>query len=163
MLKLFILLYADDILLLAVNKLDMQNYVDALCEYSMTFILCVNIEKTKVMIFREGGRLSNNLDFKYGNYPIEIVRRLLYFVVFTHVCNIFDTLIHTILSYGCEIWGFIQGTLAERMHLKFSKQLLGVKQTKQNDFLYGELGGYPLIVHRQYIIIQFWSNKFKGR
>ena len=34
----------------------------------------VNIEKTKVVIFRKGVRLSNNLDFKYGNYPIEIVR-----------------------------------------------------------------------------------------
>ena len=36
------------------------------------------------MIFRKGGRLSNNLDFKYGNYPIEIVRRCSYLgVVFT--------------------------------------------------------------------------------
>ena len=164
MLKLFILLYADDIYLLAVNKLDMQNYLYALCEYSMKCILCVNIEKTKVMIFREGGRLSYNLGFKYGNYPIEIVRRVSYLgVVFTHVCNIFDKLIHTILSYGCEIWGFIQGTLAERMHLKFGKQLLGVKQTKQNDFLYDEFGRYPLIVHRQYIINKFWLNTFKGR
>ena len=107
MLKLFILLYADAILLLAENKLDIQNYLDALCEYSMKCILCVNIEKTKVVIFREGGRLSYNLGFKYGNYPIEIVRRFSYLgVVFTHVCNIFDKLIRTIFSYGCEIWGF---------------------------------------------------------
>ena len=36
------------------------------------------------------------------------------------------------------------------MHLKLCKQLLGVKQTTQNDFIYGELGRYPLIVQRQY-------------
>ena len=41
------------------------------------------------------------------------------------------------------------------MHLKCCKQLLGVKQTTQNDFVYGELGRYPLIVHRQYRIIKF--------
>ena len=48
--------------------------MDALYEYSMKKRFCVNIEKTKVVIFRKGVRLSNNLDFKYGNYPIEIVR-----------------------------------------------------------------------------------------
>ena len=83
MLKLFILLHADDIVLLAENELDMQNYLDALYEYSMKWRLCVNIEKTKVMIFHKGGRLSNNLEFKYGKYPIEIVRRFSYLCVFT--------------------------------------------------------------------------------
>ena len=46
--------------------------------------MCIYIEKTKIMIFRKGGRLSNNVDFKYGNYPIEIIRRFSYLgVVFT--------------------------------------------------------------------------------
>ena len=150
------------------------------------------------MIFRKGGILSNNLDFKYGNNPIEIVRRFSYLGVvcttggFTdlqktlvgqeqkgmyqmqkylnqfvslkpsHVCDIFDKLIHPILSYGCEVWGFIQGILVEIMHFKFCKQLLGVKQTTQNDFVYGELGKYHLIVHRQYRIIKFWLKHLKG-
>ena len=176
----------------------MQNYLDALYEYSMKWRLCVNIEKTKIMIIRKGGRLSNNLDFIYGNYRIEIVRRFSYLVVFTtggsftdlqntlvgqaqkgmyqmqkylnqfvslkpsHVCDIFDKLIHPILSYGYEIWGFIQGTLVERMHLKFCKQLLGVKQTTQSDFVYSELDRYPLIVHRQYRIIKIWLKNLKG-
>ena len=60
----------------------------------------------------------------------------------SHVCDIFDKLIHPILSYRCEVSGCIQGPVVERMHLKFCKQLLGVKQTK-NDFVYGELGRYP--------------------
>ena len=172
-------MYADDIVLLAENELDMQNYLDALYEYSMKWRLCVNIEKTKV-IFRRGGRLSNNLDFKYSNYSIEIVRKFSHLgVVFTtggsftdiqntlvgqaqkgmyqmqkylnqfvsikpsHVCDIFDKLIHHIFSHGCEVWEFIQGTLVERLHLTFFKQLLGVKHITQNDFVYDELGRYP--------------------
>ena len=174
-------MYADDIVLLAENELDMQYYLDALYEYSMKWRLCVNIEKTKVIIFR---RLSNNIDFKYSNYPIEIIRTFSHLgVVFTtggsftdiqntlvgqaqkgmyqiqkylnqfvsivpsHVCYIFDKLIHDIFSHGChhifshgcEVWEFIQGTL----HLTFFKQLLGVKHITQNDFVYGELGRYP--------------------
>ena len=46
-------------------------------------------------------------------------------------------------------------TLLPRSYI-FYKQLLGVKQTTQNDFVYGELDRYPLIVHRQYRIIKFW-------
>ena len=81
--KLFIHLYADDVVLLAENELDVQNYLDALYEYSMKWRLCVYIEK-KIFIFHKGGSLSNNLDFKYGNYLIEIVRRFSYLgVVFT--------------------------------------------------------------------------------
>ena len=61
-----------------------------------------------------------------------------------------------------EVWGLIQGILVETMHLKLCKHLLGVKQTTQNDFVYGELDRYPLIVHRQYRIIKFWLKKLKG-
>ena len=43
--KLFIQLYADDVVLLAENELDVQNYLDALYEYSMKWRLCVYIEK----------------------------------------------------------------------------------------------------------------------
>ena len=81
----------------------------------------------------------------------------------SHVCDIlFDKLIHPILSYECEVWGFIQGTLVERLHLKLCKQLLGINQTTQNDVVCDELGRYPLIVHRQYRIIKFWLKHLKG-
>ena len=98
MLKLFILLYADDIFLLAENELDMQNYLDALYEYSMKWRLCVNIEKTKIKIFRKGGRLSNNLDFKYSNNPIEIVRRFSYLGVVFTTGGSFTNLQNTLVS-----------------------------------------------------------------
>ena len=70
----------------------------------------------------------------------------------SHVYDIFDKLIHPILSYGWEVWGFI----SRKNAFELFKQLLGIKQATQNDFVYGELGRYPLIVHRQYRIIKFW-------
>ena len=50
----------------------------------------------------------------------------------------------------------------ERLHLKFCRQILGVKQNCQNDFVFGELGRYPLIVNIQYRIITFWLKIIKS-
>ena len=49
------------------------------------------------------------------------------FIPPTHKQELFDKLITPILTYGSEIWGFIQGNSLERVHLQFRKQLLGVK------------------------------------
>ena len=68
----------------------------------------------------------------------------------SHVCNIFDNLIYPILSYGREARGFTLGMYLEQLHLKFCKQILGVNQNCQNDFVYGQLGRYPLIINRRY-------------
>ena len=43
-----------------------------------------NINKTKIMIFREGGTLRRNLNFEYNGENIEIVKNFTYLgVVFT--------------------------------------------------------------------------------
>ena len=68
----------------------------------------------------------------------------------------FDKLVSPVLSYGCELWGFITGNALERVHLQFCKRVLGVKQCCQNYFIYGELGRMPLIVTRHYRILKYW-------
>ena len=79
----------------------------------------------------------------------------------SHVCNMFDKLNYPISSYGWEAWGFTPGVYLERLHLKFCKQILGVKQNCQNNSVYGELGRYSLIINRQYRIIKFWLKCIK--
>ncbi len=54
------------------------------------------------------------------------------------------------------MWGFSQATVIERAHLSFCKRILGVKQSTQNDFIYGELGRTTLIVKRYFHIIKYW-------
>ena len=48
-----------------------------------------------------------------------------------------------ILNYSWEVWGFHSGTDVERVNLKFLKNLLGVKRSAQNDFIYEEYGTTP--------------------
>ena len=53
--------------------------------------------------------------------------------------ELFDKMVSPILNYSCEVWGFIEGSAIERVHMQFCKRFLGVKRTTQNDFIYGEL------------------------
>lgn len=77
--------------------------------------------------------------------------------------NLFDKFITPILSYGCEIWGFHPSPDIEKFHLSFCKRILCVKKSTQNDFIYGELGRYPLQMTRYGRIIRYWLNIVTGK
>ena len=70
--------------------------------------------------------------------------------------DLFDKLVSPILNYGSEVWGFYKSTAIETVHLQFCKKLLGVKQTTQNDFIYGELGRIDFQSQRYLIIVKYW-------
>ena len=78
-LKLFVLMYANDTILLADNEIDMQKLLDSLhafCEHNK---LQVNTDKTKVMVFtRSKVRLKNLTTFKMGGTNLERVEEYNY-------------------------------------------------------------------------------------
>ena len=55
LLKLFLLLYADDIVIFAESSDDLQKGLDVLAEYCKRWKLTVNIQKTKVMFLEREG------------------------------------------------------------------------------------------------------------
>ncbi len=71
MIKLFILLYADDIVIFAESEHGMQTGLNILSQYCDKWKLKVNTAKTKILIFRKGGMLPRHLEFHYGNTVIE--------------------------------------------------------------------------------------------
>ena len=73
MLRLYLLLYADDIVLFAESEQELQKGLNLLEEYSDKWKFQVNVNKTKVMIFRKGGRIKQNLSFTYKDEKLEIV------------------------------------------------------------------------------------------
>ena len=84
MLKLILLLYADDIVIFSESEAGLQQGLDILENYCGTWKLCVNVNKTKVMIFKKGGANKRNLSFTYSRVVIEIVKKFAYLgVVFT--------------------------------------------------------------------------------
>ena len=92
MLKLFLLLYADDIILFANDEENLQLSLNILENYCKRWKLKVNTQKTKVMVFRKGGRLRDNISFYYDGAELEIVHKFVYLgVTFTTGGSFHDT------------------------------------------------------------------------
>ena len=62
--KIFLLLYADDIIIFGKSQNELQAGLDLLDNYCDRWKLKVNTTKTKVMVFRKGGLLPRNMSFK---------------------------------------------------------------------------------------------------
>ena len=83
-LKLFLLLHADDIVIFSESVTGLQNGLNILHDYCNKWKLSVNIDKSKVVIFRKGGRIGRDVSFKYGETELEIVSKYTYLgIVFT--------------------------------------------------------------------------------
>ena len=70
--------------------------------------------------------------------------------------DLFDKLVTPILNYGGEVWRFCKAKQTERVHLQFCKHLLGVKQSTQNNFEYGDFGRTNYQTCRYIIIVKYW-------
>jgi hypothetical protein len=76
--KIPILMYADDIAILAENENDMQsllNFVHSWCE---AWHMKINMTKSKVTHFRKQGTPPSNSEFKLGNAKLEYVEKYKY-------------------------------------------------------------------------------------
>ncbi len=64
------------------------------------------------------------------------------------MCQLFDSLVHPILSYACEVWTGCTGVKglqqAEQVHRMFLRGILGVNKTTNTFAVLGEFGRYPL-------------------
>lgn len=69
------LLYADDLIIFAHSPEDQRKKLRVLEKYCKLNKLVVNIGKTKIVVFRSGGRakFADSLNFEYENKNIEIV------------------------------------------------------------------------------------------
>ena len=76
-LKLFVLLYADDTVIMAESHEDLQAQLNVFGEYCKKWKLKVNAEKTKIFIFSRGRPLVD-IHFSLNGSEIEIVNEFNY-------------------------------------------------------------------------------------
>ena len=53
-------MYADDMVLFSESISELQNMFNTLQNYTTEWSLDVNVQKTKVVVFRNGGKIHNN-------------------------------------------------------------------------------------------------------
>lgn len=71
-------MYADDIVLLSESPDDLQIILNSLQDYTTKCRLTVNVQKTKIIVFRNGRTIRNNEKWYYNNEPIEVVNEFNY-------------------------------------------------------------------------------------
>lgn len=76
--ELFLLMFADDIALFSSTPYGLQTQLNNLHTAASKLGLCVNLEKTKIIVFRNGGYLSRFEKWTYGTEQVEVVNMYKY-------------------------------------------------------------------------------------
>ena len=83
-----LMLFADDMVVLANNVLELQNNKDLLYTYCSNWGLQVNTDKTKIVVFRKQGGLKYDESWTYNRSPLEVVNDFNYLgTVFNYTCT----------------------------------------------------------------------------
>ena len=77
--------------------------------------------------------------------------------------QLFDSVVAPVALYGCEIWGFMNTDLLEKLHLRYCKMVLKVKKSTNTCMVYGELGRLPLQFNIDSRMLCFWYRIFTGK
>ena len=77
--------------------------------------------------------------------------------------DLFEKCVKPILLYGCEIWGFGNIDVLERVQLKFYKYIFNLKKSTPNYMVYGEIGIQPLSVDIKTRIVSYWARMIDNK
>jgi hypothetical protein len=198
-LSMFLILFADDIVLFTTDHASLQSQLDNLYLYSEKWGLKININKTKVCVFeRRRNNSTNYNDVFINGEKVEMVDSFVYLgMKFYYTGNLsyavntlseqalkayhnllllfdridfdiktklylFDSMVVPILLYGSEVSGIYNFQEIDKLHIRFCKYILGVKQQTPNFAVYGELGRFPISVLCKERAIKFWLKIMKN-
>lgn len=71
--------------------------------------------------------------------------------------KLFDHTVVPIMTYGCEVLGFENLDMFEKIHTEFLRKIIRCRKSTPLKFLYAELGRYPIDIVIKTRIISFWN------
>ena len=77
-LSLFLLMYADDMVIFSQSISGLQSMLNSLSTYTAKWSLSVNVEKTKIVVFRNGGYVKQEENWFYNDIKLEVVDEFCY-------------------------------------------------------------------------------------
>ena len=127
--------------------------VDSFCYLGLKLHYNGNLEMTTKTLSDQAARAANNLLALFKRLSFDVKTKL----------ALFDSLVTPIILYGAEVWGIYDIKSIDRIHIKFCKTILGVRQQTPNSAVYGELGRYPLSVICKERAFKFWIRILKQK
>ena len=114
-------------------------------------------------IFATNGKFSLNKDHilqqaKKALFGLNQKLRMLKLPIATCI-ELFNTYILPILTYACEVWGFINTKEFDTFQLSFLKSLTLLRKSTANCMIYGDTGQFPISIHIKTQMISFWHNR----
>ena len=88
--QMFIMLFADDVVLLSTTVVGLQRQLNILYNTACRLNLTVNQDKSKIVIFRKGGYIAQRENWIYGGVPLEIVNQYKYLGIIFSTCVTFS-------------------------------------------------------------------------
>jgi hypothetical protein len=113
MVDILVLFYADDCIILGHSPEDLNRKLALLHKYCEANGLTVNKKKTKVMVFRRGGKLPKDLKFFYNNEQLEIVNKYTYLGVCFSSSGLFPVASEDRCGKARQKSGIVRGILAK--------------------------------------------------
>ena len=113
--RLSILLYADDIALLASEEISMQTMLNKIHEWCKRWRMLINAKKSKVMHFRHARTKRSEFNFKIGDNRLETTDRYKYLGVMFHHLKDFKMNAERLAGAGTRALG---GIISKIHHLK---------------------------------------------
>ena len=96
--ELFILLFADDIILLSETIIGLQTQLNSLYRATMQLQLKVNMDKSNIVVFRKGGYLAARQIWYYGNEKMSVVNVYKYLGIYFSTRISFSFACHDLVS-----------------------------------------------------------------
>ena len=77
--------------------------------------------------------------------------------------KLFDHTVLPILTYACDVLGYENLDIIERVHTEFLRKITQCRKITPVNMLYAELGRYPLEIIVKTRIVSFWIRITQGK
>ena len=132
-----VLAYADDLVLIAENEADLQLLLNILQRWCSKWRLCVNVDKTKIMHFRNKSKPLTEVNFVINGQPLECVGEYKYLGIMMDQFNDFVKTAELLASSAGRALGSVINKVKANKDLGFNSYTTLVDNCVVPILLYG--------------------------
>lgn len=110
--KLFVLLFADDLVIFSETVIELQRLINKLAEYCERWHLTINLLKTKIIVFRNGGPLREYERWKFKDSILQVATYYKYLGILLSSRNSWFRCQKTLANQASKAWFAVKSKLS---------------------------------------------------